>query len=113
MRSSVPSSASISSASVAGMRCAASSSGRASSTSTSQFHGTRASERLTSATASNPSGGGSAGSSVMATRDIRSTRNVRRSSRPWSNAARYHLPEWTTSPCGLSSRSLSSPENVR
>ena len=38
-------------------------------------------------------------------RRIRSTRNVRRSSRVWSWAARYQRPEWTTRPCGLSSRS--------
>ena len=30
---------------------------------------------------------------------MRSTLNVRRSSRRWSYAARYQRPEWTTSPC--------------
>ena len=39
-----------------------------------------------------------------ARRVMRSTRNVRRSSRPWSYAARYQRPACTTRPCGLSSR---------
>ena len=42
-----------------------------------------------------------------AARRIRSTRNVRRSRRSWSYAARYQRPECTTSPCGLSSRCVS------
>ena len=58
--------------------------GRSSSTSTSHVHGTRASERLTWATASNPSGGAIAAWSARPPRVMRSTRNVRRSARPWS-----------------------------
>ena len=113
MRSSVPPSASASSASVDESRGAASSSGSSSSTSTCHGQGTRASERLTCAAASKPSGAATAVSSVSATRDMRSTRNVRRSSRSWSCATRYHRPECTTRPCGLRWRSVSSPENER
>ena len=45
----------------------------------------------------------------VADRRIRSIRNVRRSSRRWSWAARYQRPAWTTSPYGLSSRRVRSP----
>ena len=38
---------------------------------------------------------------------------MRRSSRPWSYAARYQRPECTTRPCGLTSRVVSSPANAR
>ena len=68
---------------------------------------------LTYATASKPSGASTAVSEIARRRRIRSTRNVRRSSRRWSCAARYQRPEWTTRPCGLSSRRVSSPENAR
>ena len=54
----MPAGSSTSSASVAGIRRTASSTGRSSSTSTSHVQGTLASERVTCATASNPSGGG-------------------------------------------------------
>ena len=113
MCSSVPPSASASSASVAGRRRVASSSESSSSTSTSCGQGVRASDRLMYAAASNPSGGATAASFAIAARRIRSTRKVRRSSRPWSYAARYQRPEWTTRPCGLSARRVFSPENDR
>ena len=54
-----------------------------------------------------------AGSSDDAGGAIRSTLNVRRSSRPWSYAARYQRPVCTTRPSGLSSRLSSSPANER
>ena len=61
----------------------------------------------------NLTGGSTAASAIARSRRMRSTRNVRRSSRRWSWAARYQRPEWTTRPCGLSSRLVSSPENAR
>ena len=75
--------------------------------------GTLAREWVTCATASYPSGGGSAACSASPCATSGRGRNVRRSSRRWSYAATYQRPRWTTSPYGLSSRSDSSPANVR
>ena len=66
--------------------------------------GSRAPRRRTPRAAGRPS------SSSSVVRLMRSIRNVRRSSRRWSCAARYQRAEWTTSPYGLSSRRVRSPE---
>ena len=111
-RSSTPSVVAVSSATLGGMRRRAATRSVSSSTSTSCVYGTPASDRVTRATGSKPSGTVNVAAPGV-TAPIRSRRNVRISPRRWSWPVTYQRPEWKTSPYGSSSRCDCSPRQER